>query len=87
MHGLFQLHFLHTLLSRGEMMSALDELRAITTYDDNLERQYKEGKPPHTIHLVMLSWTPDLSLHLSPHCSCYGKHSAIGSTGEGPQRS
>lgn len=25
-------------------MSALDELRIITTHDDNLEKQYKEGK-------------------------------------------
>lgn len=31
-------------LYRGQVLSALDELRTITTHDDNLERQYKEGE-------------------------------------------
>ena len=29
---------------RGQVLSTLDELRTITTHDDNLERQYKEGE-------------------------------------------
>lgn len=33
------------------VMSALEEVTTITTYDDNLEHQYREGKPhPHTCH-------------------------------------
>ena len=27
-----------------EVMAALEELRVITTYDDNLEKQYRESK-------------------------------------------
>ena len=39
------IHVVHMLDTyRGQVMSALDELRTITTHDDNLERQYKEGK-------------------------------------------
>lgn len=30
--------------NRGQVISTLEELRTITTHDDNLERQYKEGK-------------------------------------------
>ena len=29
--------------NRGKVTSTLGELRTITTHDDNLERQYKEG--------------------------------------------
>ena len=29
---------------RGQVLSTIDELRTITTHDDNLERQYKEGE-------------------------------------------
>lgn len=34
----FSTHF------RGQVLSTLDELRTITTHDDNLEKQYKEGQ-------------------------------------------
>lgn len=29
---------------QAEVKASLEELTAITTYDENLERQYKEGK-------------------------------------------
>ena len=32
------------LTCRGQVLSTIDELRTITTHDDNLERQYKEGE-------------------------------------------
>ena len=35
---------LHMCACRGQVLSTLDELRTITTHDDNLERQYKEGE-------------------------------------------
>ena len=37
---------LHSLLKcfHRELTVALQELTAITTYDDNLEKQYKEGE-------------------------------------------
>ena len=31
------------LLNRHEVMGALEELKTITTHDDNLEKQYKES--------------------------------------------
>ena len=40
---------------RGQVMSALDELRTITTHDDNLERQYKEGQYNEAEEGVLIS--------------------------------
>lgn len=42
---------LQTLLKtiQVQVMASLEELTAITTYDDNLEHQYKEGKAENHI--------------------------------------
>ena len=35
--------YTYVLLNRHEVMGALEELKTITTHDDNLEKQYKES--------------------------------------------
>ncbi len=47
---------------RREVMAALEELRAITTHDDNLERQYKEG----LLHNILSTSECPAPSHVTP---------------------
>ena len=62
---------------RGQVVSTIDELRTITTHDNNLERQYKEGK------LSILQLITGCVLYT---CSCVRECPAKLSSGEGSWR-
>ena len=51
-----------------EVMAALEELRVITTHDDNLEKQYRESKTSSTVNYAYV-WVIITTCY-SYDCSC-----------------